>query len=333
MKGDKPAEVIRKIFMIICLLVCIASAVYVLDWVGQSLLARWRQDNLSDQYHSISDISERFKMLQKINPDTVGWLTVPGTKCDNPVVKTTDNDKYLHTSFEGKESKYGTLFADEKCKFEGPTAPGGLSANTIVYGHHMKDGAMMGELKKLRDYSFYRKHPVIQFTTIHDKETVDWKIVSIFIDDANDEDFNIRQPEFTNEHGFNIYLNEIRQRSMIDTGIDVRYGDHLLTLSTCTYEFKTARLVVVARRVREGETSKVDVSKTKKNLDAVYPKAYFKKGTLGRTVVTPYTDLNSLNSFDAITSNLPAYSETERPTMSSEEESSQESKPESPTDR
>jgi PncC family amidohydrolase len=152
-KGDTPGEVARKLVMILCIVVFLGALGYIADYFYQSYMNRQRQEEFMGVFHQEVSINERFKNLLAINPDTVGWLTVPNTKCDNPVVQTTNNNKYLDTTFEGEKSKYGTLFADKNCKF---TAQG-LSQNTIVYGHHMRDGTMFGELKKYRKFEFYKK--------------------------------------------------------------------------------------------------------------------------------------------------------------------------------
>ncbi|MBR6548932.1 MAG: competence/damage-inducible protein A [Clostridia bacterium] len=275
LKGDRPMEVVRKIIMIICLLVFIGSAAYIVDYYVQSYSNQHQQEELRNIFHQADvPLEDRFAELRKINSDIVGWLTVPGTQCDNPVVQCKDNDKYLDTTFEGEKSKYGTLYADYRNTFVDRS----LSDNTIIYGHHMKDGQMFGELKQFRDYEFYKQHPVIQFTTSYDPEIVQWKIVSIFIAnttyyDASDVIFNYTTPQFDGAFEFNRFVHELRERSFIDTGVDLKYGDKLVTLSTCTYEFDDARLVVVARRVRDGESPTVDLSKTGVNPDVVTPKA------------------------------------------------------------
>jgi sortase B len=286
-KGDTPGEVARKLVMILCIVVFLGALGYIADYFYQSYMNRQRQEEFMGVFHQEVSINERFKNLLAINPDTVGWLTVPNTKCDNPVVQTTNNNKYLDTTFEGEKSKYGTLFADKNCKF---TAQG-LSQNTIVYGHHMRDGTMFGELKKYRKFEFYKENPVLQFTYLYDTQTVDWKVLAVFIIDAQDNAGRFFRTEFTSERQFLEYYNEIRQCSIINTGVDVKYSDQLLTLCTCTYEFDDARLLVVARRVRDGESSQVDVSKSSINQDVVYPEIYYKKThTTGRTEIIPYVD-------------------------------------------
>ena len=160
-KGDKPAEIVRKIIMMVCLLVFLGSAVYIADYFYQSFLTQHQQQQVSEIFHAEATLNERFEKLMATNKETIGWITVPGTKCDNPVVKTKDNEKYLDTTFEGKKSKYGTIYADMACKIEKPIHADvdpatAMSDNIILYGHHMRDGTMFGELKNYRKYDFYR---------------------------------------------------------------------------------------------------------------------------------------------------------------------------------
>lgn len=319
LKGDKPGEVVRKIIMMICIIVFFCSAAYIVDYYVQSYLHKQQDQSIRTLYYDeTATINERFDKLLKINPDTVGWLTIPGTQCDNPVVKEVEPGEYLYKSFEGEKSKYGTLFADATNRFEQPSSPDkvteGLSDNTLIYGHHMRDGAMFGELKNYRNINFMKENPVIQFTTLYDTQTVDWKIVSVFISNTNSSlgpVFEYRQTEFETEHAFYTMMNEFQQRSIYNTGVDVEYGDKLLTLTTCIYDFDGARLIVVARRVRDGESSTVDVSQITKNTDAVYPQIYIDKtGVSGRTEVTAYVapESSTANTVTSIPSQDPSSS-------------------------
>lgn len=80
------------------------------------------------------------------------------------------------------------------------------------------------------------------------------------------------------ESSFNEFVDEIRKRSLFDMPVDVAYGDKLLTLSTCTYEFTDARLVVVARLVRDGESTEIDTSQIKINEDPLFPPIWYQLG-------------------------------------------------------
>ena len=294
-KGDSKGQIMRKIVLIICLLVFLGSMGYIADYVYQSIWARNYNKGLSEMYNNTvneldeNGVNKRFYSMLETNPDTVGWIKVPNTKTDNPVVQGDDNDKYLHTTFEGEESKYGTIFADSRNVFE---RGGVLSKNTILYGHHMRDGEMMGEMKKYRDLEFYKENPYIEFTTIYSKETTYWKVFSIFIintepKDDNGNVFNYLITDFSSETDFNNFINECYQRSIINTSsADVTYSDNILTLSSCIYDFNNARLVIMARECRDGETPDVDTSNAIYNPDPVYPAVYYaKNGTEGRTSV------------------------------------------------
>ena len=87
--------------------------------------------------------------LQAKYPDAVGWLTVPGTKIDYPFVWHEGNDFYLRRDLDGTHATAGTLFMDCRC------APDFTSQNTIIYGHHMKNGSMFGTLKLFDDKKFF----------------------------------------------------------------------------------------------------------------------------------------------------------------------------------
>ena len=144
-------EIFRRIVMFISATVFLCSALYIGDYVYQGIKNKQEIDRLNGLYSGNGMLDENgvntsFYQLLEQNPDTVGWINVPNTQVHNPVVKTSDNDKYLTTNFEGEKSKYGTVFADMNNVFEkGPVT----STNTILYAHHMKDGQMFGRSLKI----------------------------------------------------------------------------------------------------------------------------------------------------------------------------------------
>ena len=117
-----------------------------------------------DKEKSRCPVKVDFESLKKINPDIVGWIHIPGTGIDYPIVQAKDNTKYLHRTFRGKDSHVGAIFLDALC------ATDFSSFNSIVYGHNLKNGEMFGHLKKLYDVKYnrkadYRKHPKIWIIT------------------------------------------------------------------------------------------------------------------------------------------------------------------------
>ncbi len=205
---------------------------------------------------------ESLKSLYDKNADTIGWMKIEGTKTDNVVMlDRKNNNYYLNHKFDGRSADSGELYVDGRCRME----PDYLSQNITVYGHHMRNGTMMGQIKRYQDISFYRKHPTFRFDSLYEKYT--WKVLALFIVDLTkevDRNFDYRQPEYASGEEFLAFVDEIRRRSVIDTPVDVIETDRIVCLSTCTYVSDDARLVVVGRLVREGEDPSVDVSLAKK---------------------------------------------------------------------
>lgn len=212
------------------------------------------------------------ELLQR-NSDTVGWIRIEGTQTDNIVVQRADNEYYVDHDVNGKKSKYGTVFADMNCLLKDTP-----SQNITIYGHNMKDGQMFGELKNYRQLKFYQKYPLIEFHTTGGTKDI-YKIFCVAIINAYPEQddgyaFDYRRMSFESQDAFLQWAGECVSRSMIQAPVDIKANDQILTLSTCTYEFEQARLVIMARLTREGEPSAVDTSLARRNPDTVYPKAY-----------------------------------------------------------
>ena len=77
----------------------------------------------------------------------------------------------------------------------------------------------------------------------------------VFSDKVYSEgDVNLKYYEFINaysEEEFNSYMNEMAAMSYYDTGVTAQYGDRLLTLSTCDYEQRNGRFVVIAKKITD----------------------------------------------------------------------------------
>ena len=219
-----------------------------------------------------SGYSKDFAALWELNPDTVGWISIDGTALDYPVVQTTDNTKYYRMNFEGEYSEHAVPFVDASDDLQKP------STNVIVYGHNIRtDGQMFNILKGYTDLSFYQEHSVIDFNSVyHDGQ---YKIISVFYTNTHAEHGKIfPYHEFIDAQDAQQtqdYIDSVLVRSIINTGVDVRSDDQLLTLSTCSYEFKDARFVVVARKVRKGESASVDTSAAVMNPNPLYPDVWY----------------------------------------------------------
>ena len=99
---------------------------------------------------------EKYRAVQEQNSDFVGWLSIPGTNIDYPVMQTVDNPNfYLKRGFDKQHSDYGVPYVQENCDIA-------LSDNCVIYGHHMNNGTMFADLCKYESKDFYREHKIIR---------------------------------------------------------------------------------------------------------------------------------------------------------------------------
>ncbi len=189
-------------------------------------------------------ILPEYRELWEQNQDLSGWLTIEDLGIDYPVMSTPDDPEYyLRRGFDKKEAVSGSLFTGEGC-----FAGGG---NTIIYGHHMKDGTMFGNLDRYSQESYAREHSVIRFDTLTEKG--EYQVIGAFysrIYSLKEKDafryywyIDLRKKE-----SFEEYTDRVKASSLYDLGVDAAFGDELLTLSTCSYHEKEGRFVVVAKK-------------------------------------------------------------------------------------
>lgn len=219
------------------------------------------------------------------NPDTAGWIKVDGTYIDNVVVQAADNDYYLDRNFYGEKSQPGTVFADYRCVVNDYNNK--QSDNIILYGHNQRDGTMFGTLNKYKiksgntkNFDFYLEHPTFTFSNLYEEYT--YKIIASFIIEVEPRqtrdgiifDYH-NYIKFGTKRPYQTFIDNVMERSAINTGVDVEEGDKFLTLSTCSNEFEPSRFVVIGRRVRDGESPEVDTSKASINENAKEPDLNF----------------------------------------------------------
>ena len=213
-----------------------------------------------------------FSKLQAINPDVTGWIALPGTAIDYPVLSAPADspDYYLTHDWERNETKYGSIYM-----LHPKTS---AQKNTILYGHSMKDGRMFDVLLSYEKLDYYRSHPVIQFQKGGDKAV--WKIFAVIkanTDPSQGQPFDYQKTSFASTQDFLEYLYQVQVRSLFTLPVDLKSTDEILTLSTCSYEFDGFRTVVLARKVRSGEDAVVDTAKAAKNSQALYPDCWYQR--------------------------------------------------------
>jgi len=191
------------------------------------------------------DILPEYELIHQKNQRLIGWVKIEDTIIDYPVMQTVNNEYYLDHNFNQEEDRNGCIFMDYQCDvIRG-------CDNIILYGHHMKSGKMFGTLNKYSKESYYEAHPTIQFDTIYEKGT--YQVMYVFRSKVySEEDVTFKYYQFINAASkmeFDSDMNEMAALSLYDTGVTASYGDKLLTLSTCDYQEKAGRFVVVAKKI------------------------------------------------------------------------------------
>ena len=192
------------------------------------------------------EVYASFKELLNTNEETVGYIKINNTHINYPVTKHTDNDFYLHKSFLKKDSAAGCIFMDYRNKIKP------ADKNLILYGHNMKDMSMFRDLRLYEERDFFFNNDKIIFNTLYAES--EYEVFSVYIAEPS-LDYIIT--DFDNDKKFTEYIKSIKTRSLYKKDISVSEADHILTLSTCSYESPDARLVIHAKLLENlSESSK-----------------------------------------------------------------------------
>lgn len=184
------------------------------------------------------------------NEDMAGWLVIPGTNVDYPVMWTPEDENYyLYRDFDKKDNTNGSLILDTDSSLNP------LTTNLIIHGHNMKSGAMFGNLTDYEDEDYYKDHSQIILYTEECQRN--YEIIAVFrsqVYKKTDDVFKFYKffQADTEEEFYDFYDN-IKELSLYDTGVTAEFGDNFITLSTCVYHVENGRFVVVAKEVEPGD--------------------------------------------------------------------------------
>ena len=193
------------------------------------------------------EIMPRFSELHERNNEFVGWVKINGTRVDYPVMQSSVEDPffYLYMNFDRYYDVNGIPFLEAHRSIE-PN-----SDHMVIHGHNMRSGIIFHDLLLYNDEAFWDKHRYILFDTLYAEGT--YRIFSVLIFDVSkmtENSFRFDLPvDFKDEVEFSAFIDEVKSRSLYDTGFTPVYGDELLTLATCEYTTADGRLVVVAYRI------------------------------------------------------------------------------------
>lgn len=283
-KHDNLKQITLKVFFIVCLIVLIVSAGVLFNY----FLSAQNQENIAESSRKLwvsieenetkipklelnKEIKKISETLSEENPDYKAWIKIDGTKINYPIYQTDNNEFYLNHNQNRKKSSYGAIYFDYANDLL-------KDKNLIIYGHEMKNGSMFGQLKNYKSLSFYKEHPTIEFSTFEKKSI--YKVYAVYLLNADKKDdngyiYNIYRQNFSNEAAFDVWVKEACERSVINTNVDVKYKDNIITIVTCSNDFENARLIVMARETREGEEASVNTTFASVNANPRYPQKWY----------------------------------------------------------
>ena len=192
------------------------------------------------QVHSAaSQENQSILDLQAAFPSVVGWLTIPNTRIDYPFAQGNDNAHYLHSDLDQNWSSAGTIFMDYRNRHDFS------DFNTILFGHHMRNGSMLATLQHFNDRAFFEANAT--GTIFLNNKTYEIQFMAFAVVAANDA--VLYNPHISTDANKVLFLEHVRGIARHYRDVDVTTNARIITLSTCNYEFNDARMVLVGQLV------------------------------------------------------------------------------------
>ena len=216
----------------------------------------------------------QFEQEWKKNKDFKGYLTLEGTALSTNVVQGTDNTYYRDHGFDGSADSR-IAFLDYRANIENP------SSQLLIYLPHANNHPKYGELVKFKNLEYYQEHPVISFNSLHGNAK--YKVFSVALFPSGYEGIPYQSCMETNDKAqFVTLVQKALEHSILEIPVDVRDTDELLTvmsedLSLMDENGKYARIVVFARKIRDGESEAVNTQKATIKPNAYISEAWFEK--------------------------------------------------------
>ena len=182
---------------------------------------------------------EKYADVYAQNSDLVGWISIPGTRIDSPVMQTKDNPNfYLKHAFDQSYSSYGVPYMQENCDI-------GISDNLVLYGHHMKNGSMFKDISRYKDQGYFDQHSEIILYT--PEREIHLKALAAV---CTSPDAIRRKTEFASGEEFASYIQQMTAGASASAPVEGTIV-RLYSFVTCSYEFNNARTILYAYEAAE----------------------------------------------------------------------------------
>lgn len=195
-----------------------------------------------EQWRATIDVEK----LMTINDDYAAWIYLPGSMIDYPVVHGSDNEYYLDHLFNGGRNSCGTLFVDYR------NLPHFQEANTLIYGHHMRNGSMFKAITYYARQAFFDANPYMLIIAPDSHFIVE--ILAAYTTDSSDHCYDFALSDYDDMRE---YIFKAKRKSNCETFVEVLPEDRLVTLSTCAYAFENARYIAIGKLTQTWEKPEV----------------------------------------------------------------------------
>ena len=190
-------------------------------------------DNADKSYEKIRLEKEEDNSLYEKYKDYRGWIKIENTNIDYPILQGKDNLYYLDKDINNEYLASGSIFMNYLNN-------GFNDMNTVLFGHNMRNETMFAQLNRYKEKEFFYGNDDI-YIELNNSNYLKYKVFSVYITDAKD---NYIKNQFDNKNQYKEFLENIKSKSMYESNIELDEDDKIITLSTCSYEFNDARMVV-----------------------------------------------------------------------------------------
>ena len=241
LSGRRSRDPRKRAGRIVSVILFVVGFALIATAAGLWIYNQWQyheQDRINEELAAYADVSDNgttppqvdWAALKAVNDEVVGWVQIPGTVVNFPVYQASDNEKYLHTSAEGSYSLGGQVFMDYE-----NTAPGMVDGQTIIYGHHLRNGAMFKPISDMTNQEMFDGVTTIWYVT----EEATYELEPLLIYETSADDTAARTFSFASEDELHTYLTALLDRSSASSANATELiagATNVLTLCTCNYD-------------------------------------------------------------------------------------------------
>lgn len=241
LSGRRSRDPRKRAGRIVSVILFVVGVALIATAAGLWIYNQWQyheQDRINEELATYADVSDNgttapqvdWAALKAVNPEVVGWLQIPGTVVNFPVYQASDNEKYLHTSAEGDYSLGGQVFMDYE-----NTAPGMVDGQTIIYGHHLRNGAMFKPIQDMTNQEMFDGVTTVWYVT----EEATYELEPLLVYETDATDTTARTFSFASTDELHAYLTSLLDRavaSRANASELIAGATNVLTLCTCNYD-------------------------------------------------------------------------------------------------